>query len=294
MELPRHGSYPVRPGHEVAGTVIEGSGGRVCVGDQVVLHPLLPCGECDACRSDHENRCRTATALGLDHPGGLADEVSWPLHRMVPAPRIALERAAVLADAVASAYHALMLAQFPVSGALTVLGPGGVGTQVLALARALDPDVRLTAVARSEATRARLEGLGLDALVILGAAGCGRRVLSEAGPQDAVIDFGGGGEAIAEALPMLARGGRLVIGSMGDEPVMLNASVTQFATRELHVLGSYASTIADLGAVVHLAASGRLDLSAAVSHRVALERAEEALRILKARPPGLSRVVVVP
>lgn len=294
MELPRHGTYPVRPGHEVAGTVIEGSGGRVTVGTQVVLHPLLPCGSCDACRSGREHRCRTATVLGLDHPGGLADEVSWPLDRMVPVPRLPADEAAVLADAVASAYHALMLARLPAGGALTVLGPGGVGTQVLALARALDGDARLTAVARSKATRERVEGLGLGGNVIVGTEGVGRRVLDAAGPQDAVIDFGGGAAAIGEALPMLARGGRLVIGSMGDEPVQLNASVTQFATRELEVVGSYASTIADLGTVVHLATSGRLDLSAAVSHRVPLERADEALSILRRRPPGLSRVVVVP
>jgi propanol-preferring alcohol dehydrogenase len=294
MELPRHGSYPVRPGHEVAGTVIEGSGGRVRVGDQVVLHPLLSCGECAACRDGHENRCRTATALGLDHPGGLADQVSWPIHRMVPAPRLPAEQAAVLADAVASAYHALMLARVPPGGALAVLGPGGLGTQVLALARVLDPEVRLAAVARSEATRGRLDALGLGVFVVLGASGAGRRVLDAAGAQDAVVDFGGGPAALGEALPMLARGGRLVIGSMSDEPVVLGASFTQIATRELEVIGSYASTIADLGAVVHLVASGKLKLRSAVSHRVPLERASDAFEILRARPRGLSRVVVLP
>jgi 2-desacetyl-2-hydroxyethyl bacteriochlorophyllide A dehydrogenase len=294
MELPRHRSYPVRPGHEVAGTVIEGSGRGVGVGDRVVLHPLLPCGRCAACRAGTENRCRTATALGLDHAGGLADEVTWPLERMVPTPGVEPEQAAVLADAVASAYHALMLARAEPAGALTVLGPGGVGTQVLALARALDPAIRLTAIARSEATRERIEALGIGVTVMLGAAGAGRRVLQTAGPQDAVVDFGGGAEAIREALPMLARGGRLVIGSMGDEPVELGATVTQVATRELQVIGSYASTIADLRAVVELAASGRLNLSAAISHRVPLARAQEALETLEQRPPGLSRVVVVP
>jgi propanol-preferring alcohol dehydrogenase len=224
----------------------------------------------------------------------MADEVIWPLHRLVPAPGLEPEQAAVLADAGASAYHALMLARLPAAGALTVLGPGGVGTQVLALARGLAPDVRLTAVARSDATKDRIDALGLGVEVILGAPGSARKVVQNAGPQDAVVDFGGGPEAIGQALPMLARGGRLVIGSMSDEPVALGATVTQMATRELEVLGSYASTIADLGAVVHLAATGRLDLAAAVSHRVPLTRALEALQILERRPPGLSRVVVLP
>jgi D-arabinose 1-dehydrogenase-like Zn-dependent alcohol dehydrogenase len=294
MELPRHCAYPLRPGHEVAGIVVEGSAGRVRLGDQVVLHPLIPCGRCEACRSDHENRCRHGTALGLDHSGGLAEEIIWPLHRMVPAPRLPAEQAAVLPDAVASAYHALKLADVPAGGALTVLGAGGVGAHVLALARVLDPTARLTAVVRSAGSEERLRRLGLDASIVLAADGVGRRVLARSGPQDAVIEFGAGARAVAQGLPMLARGGRLVVGSMGDEPLDLGVTLTQLATRELCVVGSYASTIADLGAVVHLATSGRLDLSASVSHRLALERAAEAFELLARRPPGLARVVVMP
>jgi propanol-preferring alcohol dehydrogenase len=294
MELPRHGSYPVRPGHEVAGTIVEGSAGRVRLGDQVVLHPLIPCGRCAPCRSDRENLCRQATALGLDHAGGLGEEVIWPLDRMVPAPRLAPEQAAVLPDAVASAYHALMLAEVPRGGALTVLGAGGVGGNVLALARVLDPDVRLTAVVRSVGSELRLRALDDRLDVVGGAAGAGRRVRERAGPQDAVVEFGAGAAALAEALPMLARGGRLVVGSMSDAPLDLGATVTQLATRELHVVGSYASTIADLGAVVHLATTGRLDVSKTITHRVPLERVAEAFELLERRPAGLARVVVLP
>ncbi|HTX07891.1 MAG TPA: alcohol dehydrogenase catalytic domain-containing protein [Solirubrobacteraceae bacterium] len=294
MELPRHCSYPLRPGHEVAGRVIEGSAGRVRLGDQVVLHPLIPCGRCDACRSDHENRCRYATRLGFDHPGGLAEEIVWPLHRMVPTPRLPPKQAAVLPDAVASAYHALKLAELPAGGALTVLGAGGVGIHVLALARVLDPTARLTAVVRSPGSEQRLRRLGLDAAILLGADDVGRRVLGRGGPQDAVIEFGAGAHALAQATPMLARGGRLVVGSMSEEPLDLGASLAQLVTRELYVIGSYASTIADLGAVVHLATTGRLDLSASVSHQLPLERAAEAFELLERRPTGLARVVVVP
>ena len=93
---------------------------------------------------------------------------------------------------------------------------------------------------------------------------------------------------------MLARGGRFVVGSIGDEALDLGATLTQLATRELHVVGSYASTIADLGAVVHLAAIGRRDLSASVSHELPLERAAEAFVLLERRPTGLARVVVIP
>ena len=295
MELPRGVSYPVRPGHEVAGVVLAGGGGRVRDGDRVVLHPVLPCGACAACAAGRENRCRTAGVLGIDHPGGLADELAWPVARMVSVTGMPAERAAVLPDAVASAHHALRLSDLPAGGALTVIGAGGVGAHVLQLARLLDSGARLTAVVRSAGTADRIERLGLGVTVVPGGLeGAARRVLDASGPQDAVVEYGAGAAAAAEALPMLARGGRLVLGSVGEEPLELGATLTTVVTRELQVLGSYASTLADLEAVAGLALAGRLDLSASVSHRVPLADAEAAIRLLAERPPGLARVVVLP
>jgi threonine dehydrogenase-like Zn-dependent dehydrogenase len=294
MDLPRACSYPVRPGHEVAGMVVEGELGGVRPGAAVVLHPLLPCGACTACRAGFENRCRTGRVLGIDDPGGLADEVLWPLSRMVPVPGVAPTEAAVLADAVASGRHALELASVPPGGALTVLGAGGVGTHILQLARLRDSEVRLTAVVRSRATAERLRALKLDVELVEGLEGCGRRIFESRGPQDAVIEYGAGPAAAAEGPPMLARGGRLVLGSISPAPLELGTTLTALVTRELHVLGSYTSTLADLAAVARLASSGCLDLSASVSHVVPLEEGARAFELLEARPPGLARVVVTP
>ena len=65
---------PVRPGHEVAGRVIEigaeagrdGAGNELAVGDMVVLHSIGACGACEDCRAGNDNRCRHAATLGLD------------------------------------------------------------------------------------------------------------------------------------------------------------------------------------------------------------------------------------
>jgi 2-desacetyl-2-hydroxyethyl bacteriochlorophyllide A dehydrogenase len=295
--MPERGwSYPVRPGHEVTGVVSsDGNGaGSVAPGDQVVLHPLIPCGQCQACTSGLENLCRAAPAMGFDAVGGLADEIVWPAHRMVPAPGIAPEQAAILADAGASAYRALALAELPPGGALAVLGAGGIGTHILQIARALDPGARLTAVVRSGATAERLEALGIGITLIDGVPGSHKSVPAANGPQDAVIEFGAGADALGEAPPMLKRGGRLVVGSIEDRPLDLKTTLGVFATRGLQVLGAMGSTLEDLRSVVELASSGRLDLSASVSHRLPLSQTAQALAVLEERPPGLMRVVVTP
>jgi 2-desacetyl-2-hydroxyethyl bacteriochlorophyllide A dehydrogenase len=294
MVLPRGATYPVRPGHEVAGTVIELAPDveGPTPGERVVLHPLDVCGDCVACRDDREERCRRGRVLGLQTAGGMADEVIWPASRLVPVGEVPFDQAAVLADAVATAHHALRLANPPPGGRLCVVGAGGVGGQVVQLLRTLRPDVRVGAVVRNPASAQRLEAMG--ATVAVGLEGAAARLKSEVGRFDVVVDFSGLASAPAESLAMLEVGGRLVLGSIVDEPIQLGTTVTGVVTRELEVIGCYISTLADLRAVVDLAREGRIDLTASVSHRLPLERAAEAFRLLERRPPGLVRVVLEP
>lgn len=291
MVLPPGVAYPLRPGHEVAGIVeeVDGDGGSVRRGDLVVLHLLNPCGTCTECRHGQEQRCASARVLGIHEPGGLAETVVWPAARMLPAGGIEPAAAALLADAAATAHHALTLAQVPRGGTLCVLGAGGLGTSVLSIARVLDPDVRLAAVVRTQGSADRLSASGVETHVGLGDAA--RALRARVGRADAVIYFSGAPDAPRAGVGLLARGGRLVLGSVVDEPLALGSSST-FMTRELQLLGAYSSSLADLRAVIELVRSGRLDASAWVTHRLPLAEAPAALALAAHRPAGTVRVVV--
>jgi 2-desacetyl-2-hydroxyethyl bacteriochlorophyllide A dehydrogenase len=288
MRLPRGVSYPVRPGHEVAGTVVETAAAGPAVGELVVLHPLAPCGSCAACAAGREQNCERALVLGISAPGGLAEEVVWPAARTVVATGLAPAAAAVLADAFATAYRALQVAAVPAGGALAVLGAGGVGTQLLRLARVLDPQVRLAAVVSSAASAQRVAALGVP--VERGVAGVAKR-LRPLGPFDAVADFSGSADAPAEGVRLLRPGGRLVLGAVLEEDLRLGPGVL-VQTRELVVAGVYSSTLADLRAVAALALDGRLDVGASITHRIPMAAAATAFDTVAARPPGLERLVV--
>ena len=287
MKMPPGAGYPVHPGHEVAGTVVElgpGCDGRIPVGTQVVLHPLAECGACSDCRAGRPDRCAGGEVLGLHRPGGLAGEVVWPVSRMVAVPGLDPRYAAVLADAVATAKRAWDKAQVPAGGALCVLGAGGVGTHVLQLARLIDPTVRLTGVVHSPGSVDRLRGAGYDAVV-------SGSDLRPYGPFDAVVDFSGDPAGPALALRNLRPSGTLVFGSVLEGDLALGAA-QRLQVRELVVAGVYSSTMEDLRAVAELAVSGGLDLAGSVTHEFPLAEASEAFRTLAARPPGMVRVVV--
>ena len=292
MRLPAGASYPVRPGHEVAGTIVkfaDGDCAGLALGDLVVLHPLDPCGVCGPCRSGQDQLCAEARVLGIHEPGGLAEEVVWPAARMVRAAGLDHSSAAVLADAGATAYRAVRAAHLRPAASVCVLGAGGVGTQVLKIIRALHPDATLAAVVGRPSSAQRLGGLGLR--VEVGLAGAARRLVAELGEFDAVIEFSGQVAAPAEATRMLRRGGRLVLGSVLDGPLALGPAA-RVQTRELEIVGVFSSGIEDLRAVTEMCRSGRLDLRDAVSHRRPLPEAVEALEAVAAGVPGLVRMVV--
>jgi propanol-preferring alcohol dehydrogenase len=296
MVLPKGVDYPLHPGHEVAGVVIEldhsMTDGDVNVGDLVVLHPLATCGRCLACRSGDDERCTSLVALGFHSPGGMADEVLWPTNRMVPVPGLPAPQAALLADAVATALHALGYADVPPGGTLVVLGAGGVGSHVIKLAIAQDPTVRVAALVRSEVSADRVSRLGAHALIDL--QGAGDRVRRMFGPVDAVIDFSGNRHAPAEGLRMLRRGGRLVLGSVVDEPVTLGTTITGLTSREVDIRGAYVSSMTELRAAAKMALDGTIDLTDSVSAVYPLEDAVKALHLVSERPPGIVRVVLEP
>ena len=93
---------------------------------------------------------------------------------------------------------------------------------------------------------------------------------------------------------MLEVGGRLVLGSIVDEPVDLGTTVTGVVTRSLRILGCYVSTLEDLREVTALARAGRISLGSAVSHRIPLSDAPHAFALLEERPAGLRRMVLEP
>ncbi len=291
MVLPRGASYPVRPGHEVAGIVerVEAPDAPVAEGDLAVLHPLASCGTCQHCLRGEDQRCDALRTLGVHDPGGFAEVVVWPAWRMLPANGIEPVAAALLADAAATAHNAVALAQLPPGGSLCVLGAGGLGTGALEVARALDPNLRLSAVVRSEASAERLRARGVD--VHCGIEGAARALRRRGGRVDAVIDFSGQPGAPEQGVGMLRRGGRLVLGSIVDAPLTLGSS-SAFMAHELQVRGAYVSGLRDLAAVIELTSQGRLDATAWVSHRLPLSRFQDAVNLAESRPAGTVRVVV--
>ncbi len=101
---------PYTIGHENAGWVdaVGSAVTNVAVGDKVILHPLITCGLCRACRFGDDVHCENSAFPGIDTNGGYAEYLKTSARSCVKIDD-ALEPAdvAALADAGLTAYHAV-------------------------------------------------------------------------------------------------------------------------------------------------------------------------------------------
>jgi propanol-preferring alcohol dehydrogenase len=289
---------PVTMGHEGAGVVDavgEGVAG-IEVEDRVLLLPSETCGSCPPCRAGHLGLCPQARIFGMGRDGTFAERIVVPASCVLHLPqKVPFEHGAILADAVATAYHAVATRGGVEGGErLAVIGCGGVGYHAILLARLLGVST-VVAVDASEGALRRASAAGADATVDARAEGARKAVRRAAGGEgpELVIEYAGRRASVELALACVARGGRVVVGGVGMEAPQLPPLIS-FVGREIAVLGSMGYTRTELERVVELAASCDLDLSGSITERYPLERAADALDDLASRRGDPVRLALLP
>ncbi len=295
LALPPGAESPVILGHEVAGEVDEAgagvSGWRA--GDRVLVNPYLACGACHVCAAGRPSICARPAVIGVHRPGGFAERVAVPagsLHRLPDG--LPFAQAAIVPDAVSTAYHALVTrGRLAAGGSVAVLGAGGLGHHGILLARLLGA-APVVAVVRREAVAERVRALGAEVVVGEGAAVAKavRRATGGLGA-DLVVDFVGKPETVRTAVQSVRIGGTVVVVGVSDAPITLvpSAHLVRF---EIDLKGAYGAGPAEIEAVLDFVRAGRLDLAASISRRCALEALPGAAEAMRSRPADVVRLVV--
>ncbi|GAW48695.1 alcohol dehydrogenase catalytic domain-containing protein, partial [Nocardioides sp. PD653-B2] len=135
---------PYTIGHENAGWVhsVGSAVTHVREGDKVIVHPLITCGLCRACRSGDDVHCESSQFPGIDTDGGYAEYLKTSARSVVRLDD-SLEPAdvAALADAGLTAYHAAAKAarRLTPRDRCVVIGAGGLGHIGIQVLKALSP-----------------------------------------------------------------------------------------------------------------------------------------------------------
>ncbi len=123
---------PLILGHEVSGIVYEGNQ----KGKEVVLNPLITCGNCEYCNSKKEHLCLKRVLLGMNRPierqGGFAELVSVPDKNIYELPKKLDINKAPIAEPAAVSIHAVELGEKNFDKSIKdlrilVIGGGAIG-----------------------------------------------------------------------------------------------------------------------------------------------------------------------
>ncbi|MBV9172224.1 MAG: alcohol dehydrogenase catalytic domain-containing protein [Chloroflexi bacterium] len=137
---------------------------NVAQGDEVVLYPIVSCGNCPACQAGQEVHCPQMAILGEHTEGTFQDALVVPARICHPRPaHLSFEETAALPLAWLTAWRLLFTRGGLKSGDWVVLVGigGGVATACLLLGKA--HGLRVIATSRDEAKRQQALQLGADA-----------------------------------------------------------------------------------------------------------------------------------
>ena len=227
-------SFPITPGHEVAGTV-EAVGADVprsaglAGGDLIVVDPNWGDGQCRQCHEGNEQLCADGQLVGFGPPGGFAEYMPVPHRHVIGIPEQSdhkPETLAPLTDAGLTPYRGMKklraAGKLGAGRTVVVYGIGGLGGYAVQYARLLGGGATVVAFARSDDklavarengahqtvnTRDKTSAAVQDELEEL----TGRREV------DAVLDCAGAEESLALGFSILAREGALTsVGLIGQ------------------------------------------------------------------------------
>jgi NAD+-dependent secondary alcohol dehydrogenase Adh1 len=285
-------ALPYTIGHENAGWVhaVGDAVSNVAVGDKVILHPLITCGLCRACRFGDDVHCQNSQFPGIDTDGGYAEYLRTTARSVVKIDD-SLEPAdvAALADAGLTAYHAAAkVARATRPGEFcVVIGAGGLGHIGIQVLKAIS-GVTVVVVDRNPAAVALAVEIGADEGIVADG-GHVQKVLDLTGGHgaEAVLDFVGEGGATKEGFAMLRRAGNYYVVGYGEN---IDVPTIDIISTEINFIGNLVGSYNDLHELMVLAAQEKVTLH---TSKYPLEEFQRAIDDLDAgRVRG--RAILVP
>lgn len=289
---------PYTIGHENAGWVHalgDGVTGGLEVGDKVILHPLVTCGLCRACRSGDDVHCEDSRFPGIDSDGGYAEFLKTTARSVIKLdPSLEPTDVAALADAGLTAYHAVAKAArlLRPGNFVVVIGAGGLGHIGIQVLRAISP-VTIVVVDRNADALNLAKKLGAHHVVQSGQNDGDDKfvkdVLSLTGGKgaEAVIDFVAEGGSTSTGVRMLRRAGNYYVVGYGEN---INVPTIDIISTEINFIGNLVGSYNDLAELMVLAAQGKVVLHTSIYKLQDFQKAIDDLAAGKVR----GRAILVP
>jgi len=299
--------FPVIPGHEPVGTIVEigdqaarrwgvGEGDRVCV------ETMIPCGHCRSCVTGKYTLCsgsRRMSAYGFLNVDVTPSLWGAYAEYLYLAPQALVHRIdSGIAPEIATLFNplgagfrwAVEMANLKVGDTVLILGPGQRGlASVIAAREAGAGRIIVTGLTSDEPKLTLAREFGADVTVNVESEDLGSAVRDATSSElaDVTIDVTAySTKAVTDAIDLTRRGGTVVLaGTKGPNPVP-NFISDKIVLKELTIRGALGVDWSNYERAIRAIESRKYALEKMHTHTLSLDDAERAIRILAGEEAG--------
>ncbi|GHF60895.1 threonine dehydrogenase-like Zn-dependent dehydrogenase [Amycolatopsis bartoniae] len=269
-----HARYPLRLGHEWAGTVSAAGDGvdQAWLGRRVTGDTMLGCGNCLRCGRGQHHVCEFREEIGIrgGRPGALAEQLAVPVTALHALPDDVDDTQGALVEPGGNALRAVRAAALAPGDRVLILGPGTIGLLAALFARAAGAEVHLAGLPGAENFPRALGFQHVwtaDSVPPL--------------PFDAVIDASNSPGLPAKAVELVEPGKRVVYIGLSGSPSLVDTR--KLALKDVTAVGVLSGSPGLSGAIEQYA-SGAVDPRPLVAATVGLHEVSEVLAGVRIGP----------
>lgn len=297
-------SYPLIPGHEFSGIVVE-TGAETddnWLGKRVAIFPLLPCGNCVPCKSGQYEMCRSYGYLGSRANGGFAEYVAVPVWNLIELPENVSYEVAAMLEPMAVAVHAMRSIKPEKDDAVAVCGLGTIGLLLTMFLKEAGID-NLFVIGNKEFQKRNVLDLGIpEERYFEGSKeDTASRIMEQTGNLgvDVFFECVGKNETIQEAICLTAPGGRIqLVGNPASDMHFDRSTYWKILRNQLTVKGTWNSSLLhddtdDWYYVLKRLQEGKIRPERYITQRFCLDELEKGLHIMRDKTEEYVKVMIV-
>jgi len=279
-----YAAYPLIPGHELSGTLVE-VGSEVTdlkPGDRVTVNPNTPCRRCSFCYRGQFHLCEAGTACGVTYDGGFAEFCKVSGHIALPVGDELPLRLWAMMEPVSCCLHGIDLAGIRPGDSVVILGGGSIGLILMQIARYAGATKLIISEPKPEKRRLAMQ-LGADTVVDPLELGEGFttavRDITDGGA-DVVIEAAGLAATAAAGMPLVRRGGTLLLFGVCPQDLEVPIRPYDVFHNEITIKGAFTNPLTDTRAL-ELLRSRRVDVAPLLTNIFALDDIQEGLAAVR-------------
>ncbi|RJG20601.1 L-threonine 3-dehydrogenase [Paenibacillus thiaminolyticus] len=269
-------------GHEFAG-IVEAVGDRVTnvkAGDHVSGEGHVVCGVCKACRTGNAHVCPHTRSFGITLPGCFGEYAVLRASNVIQNdPKLPFE-IACLQDPLGNAVQTVLAGDI-VGKSVAVVGVGPIGLMAIAVAKACGSGT-IIAVDINPYRLEMAKTMGADVIVNSKEVNSVQAIREATNGEGAevVLEMSGHPDAIRDALKAAAQAGRVSLLGIPSKEVSFDLA-EDVIFKGLQLVGITGRRMYDTWYQLKgLLERGRIDLTPLITHRLTLDRYEEAFDLM--------------